>query len=140
MMTRYEKEKELIAYCGIYCRLCDYYTGKIREAAGQLLSLVKKHKELKLFAEVEKAYNFEEFVKGLKWINERLTPCVGGCRGGGGWTECPMRKCCIERGFDFCYECPDFPCQTIQKYPRLVENLRELRRIGVEEWIKRRLV
>jgi len=49
-MSEYEKESELIAYCGIYCRLCDYYTGRIRDSARDLLGIVKKHSELKLFA------------------------------------------------------------------------------------------
>ncbi len=65
-MSNYEKERELVAYCGIYCRLCDYFTGRIRDSARNLLEIARKHGELKLFADASKAFDFENFVKGLE--------------------------------------------------------------------------
>ncbi|MBE0520243.1 DUF3795 domain-containing protein [Candidatus Bathyarchaeota archaeon] len=137
-MSDYEKESELVAYCGIYCRLCDYFTGRIRDSARDLLGIVKKHGELKLFADTAKAFDFENFVKGLEWVSKEISPCVGGCRGGGGWRDCPMRKCCIERGIRFCYECNDFPCETL-KFPKRVDELNEIKKMGLESWIKQKL-
>jgi hypothetical protein len=81
-MTHYEKEKELLLIVKSTVN-CVIIRQERSETARNLLGLVERHRELKVFAEVEKAYNFEEFVKGLKWIKEKLMPCVGGCRGGG---------------------------------------------------------
>lgn len=138
-MSDYEKESELVAYCGIYCRLCDYYTGRIRDSARNLLEIVKSHGELKLFADTAKAFDFENFVKGLEWISDEISPCVGGCRGGGGWGDCPLRKCCIEKGVKFCYECNDFSCETLKNFPKRVDELDEIKKIGLESWIKQKL-
>lgn len=138
-MRQYEKEGELVAYCGIYCRLCDYYTGRIRDSVDNLLEIVKSHAELKLFADTTKAFDFENFVKGLEWLSNEISPCVGGCRGGGGWEDCPLRKCCIERGVKLCYECSEFPCETLKKFPKHVKELSEIKNMGLESWIRRRL-
>jgi len=138
-MSDYEKESELVAYCGIYCRLCDYYTGRIRDSARNLLEIVKSHGELKLFADTDEAFDFENFVKGLEWISDEISPCVGGCRSGGGWGDCPLRKCCIEKGVKFCYECNDFSCETLKNFPKRVDELDEIKKIGLESWIKHKL-
>ena len=138
-MSDYEKESELIAYCGLYCRLCDYYTGKIRESARRLLEIVEKHGELKIFAEASKAFDFDNFAKGVKWLSTEMSPCVGGCRGGGGWGECPLRKCCIKKGLRFCFECEGFPCDVVKGYRNRVEILKEIKELGVEGWIRKRL-
>jgi hypothetical protein len=136
-MSQYEKEGELVAYCGIYCRLCDYYTGRIRDSVANLLEIVKSHGELKLFVDTAKAFDFENFVKGLEWLSGDISPCVGGCRGGGGWEDCPLRKCCIEGGVKFCYECNKFPCETLKKFPKRVKELSEIKNMGLKSWIRR---
>lgn len=138
-MSDYEKESELIAYCGIYCRLCDYYTGRIRDSVKDLLEIVKSHSELKLFADTAKAFDFENFVKGLEWLSNETAPCIGGCRGGGGWADCPLRKCCIEKGLRFCFECEKFPCDVVEQYRNRVELLNEIKKLGPENWIRKQL-
>lgn len=138
-MGEYEKEGELVAYCGIYCRLCDYYTGRIRDSAQNLLEIVKGHGEIELFANTAKVFDFGDFVKGLEWMVNEFSPCVGGCRGGGGWEDCPIRKCCIEKGVKFCYRCDDFPCEILKRYPKRIDGLNEIKRTGLEKWIKEKL-
>jgi len=138
-MADYVKESELVAYCGIYCRSCDYFTGRIRDSAGQLLDIVKKHGELKLFADSTKAFDFENFAKGLEWLYNEISPCVGACKGGGGWGECPIRKCCVDKKVRFCYECSQFPCDTLEKFSKRIETLNEMKKLGLESWIKKQL-
>ncbi len=135
----YQKEGELVAYCGIYCRLCDYFTGRIRRSVRDLLEITRRHHELKLFADTAKAFDYEEFMKGLEWLSEEISPCVGGCRGGGGWADCPIRKCSIQKGFRFCHECSEFPCPVLKKYPSRIEELDEIKKMGLEKWIEKRL-
>jgi hypothetical protein len=138
-MSDYEKEGNLVAYCGIYCRLCDYFTGRIRDSARDLLALTEKHTELKLFGETTKAFDYDSFVEGLKWLSKETAPCVGGCRGGGGWKDCPFRKCCGEKGLRVCYDCSEFPCEVLGKYPKRVEELSQIKQSGLENWIEKRL-
>jgi len=138
-MSGYEKEEELVAYCGIYCRLCDYFTGRIRDSARDLLAIAEKHAELKLFAETAKAFDYENLVESLKWLSKEMSPCVGGCKGGGGWEDCPFRKCCSEKGLRFCYECSEFPCEVLEKYPKRIEELSQIKQIKLENWIKKKL-
>lgn len=138
-MSSFEHEANLVAYCGIYCRHCDYFTDKIREPAKKLLETVEKHSELKLFAEHAKGFSYEDFVKGLKWMSAEFTPCIGACKGGGGWGDCPIRKCCIDKNAHFCYECKQFPCDTLKKFPNRIEILNEMKQLGLENWIKKQL-
>lgn len=138
-MSSYEKESELVAYCGHYCRLCDHFTGRIRDSARDLLEIARNHSELKLFDDTSKAFDFENLVKGLEWLSEEISPCVGGCRGGGGWGDCPFRKCCSEKGLRFCYECGEFTCEVLEEYPRHIEELNEIKEIELETWIKKKL-
>ena len=30
------------------------------------------------------------------------------------WGECDLAKCCIEKGYTHCGECPDIPCETMR--------------------------
>ena len=60
-------------------------------------------------------------------------------------TICAIYRCCItERGYESCAECDDFPCTRIIQFAYdpiwrthlpVLENLRRIRRIGVEAWL-----
>jgi hypothetical protein len=138
-MGDYRKESDLVAYCGIYCRLCDYFSGRIRASARDLLEVAKKHSELRLFADASKDFDYENFMKGLEWFSREMSPCVGGCRGGGGWGDCPIRKCCMKKELKACYECGSFPCETLKEYPKRIEELNDIKKMGLEDWIKKKL-
>lgn len=41
-----------------------------------------------------------------------------GCKGNKGemfWGECDKAKCCMEKGFEHCGECPDMPCRKLKE-------------------------
>ena len=138
-MSRYESERDHVAYCGIYCRLCDYFTGRVRASARDTLEVTRRHGELRLFADTSKAFDYDEFAKGLEWLSKEISPCVGGCRGGGCWEDCPFRKCCREKELKFCFECDAFPCEVLSKYPKHIEELSRIKEVGLENWIRERL-
>ena len=65
--------------------------------------------------------------------------------------KCNIRKCCFEdKDLDFCIDCSDFPCQLLEKklknsHPgetrfkyrhEIYDNLRGIKEIGVENWLK----
>jgi len=72
-------------------------------------------------------------------MSAEFTPCIGACKGGGGWGDCPIRKCCIDKSTHFCYECKQFPCDTLDRFPNRIEILNEMKQLGLENWIKKQL-
>ena len=132
-----------IGYCGDYCRTCHWYTDALRAPAAELLNLVRSHFEVVGWINY-KGGNYGETIKGLEILSK--CACAFNCKGGGGWSDCPVRKCCATKGFDFCFECSEFPCErnwgekgehanvfTTNKLKRL----QEMKEIGVEEWISK---
>ena len=135
-----------VAYCGNYCRTCHWYTDALRKPALQLLDLVKGHFEVVDWIDY-KGGSSEETIKGLEILSN--SACTFNCKGVGGWGDCPVRKCCVVKHIDFCFECPEFPCErnwggksehadvfTADK----IKRLQRMKENGVEEWIKRQWV
>ncbi len=114
--------------CGLNCALCDIYHANHGDDTGRL--------------EIQ------------KWFKERRHEDVPlekiGCDGcrcppERNWSEdCPMQICATKRGILYCFECRDFPCEHLRKFAsegtphhkKSVENLAEMRRLGIDEWIK----
>jgi hypothetical protein len=132
-----------VGYCGNYCRTCYWYTDALRKPASQLLELVKNNFEVAGWINY-KGGDSEKTLKGLEILSK--CACTFNCKGGSGWSGCPVRKCCITKGFDFCFECLEFPCErnwgeksehtnvfTADK----IKQLQEMKEIGVEEWIRK---
>jgi hypothetical protein len=140
-----KKEYEYISCCGrYYCLLCDYFRGGKVQMARNLLYYVERSGSLRLIAESQNVCDYDEFVKGLKWLASQDEPCRG-CRFGGGWSwwpDCPVRDCVIQKGLDFCYQCSDFPCEKLKQEPLLankkaiVEANNQLKSVGVERYAK----
>ncbi|MEM2103218.1 MAG: DUF3795 domain-containing protein [Candidatus Bathyarchaeia archaeon] len=134
--------KNEVAYCGNYCRTCYWYTDALRKPATQLLDLIKSHFELAGWINAQGS-NAEQTIKGLEILSK--TACAFKCKGGSGWGDCPVRKCCITKGVDFCFECSEFPCTLWDekgKYAHVfnrtkIERLQKMKELGVEEWIKK---
>jgi len=58
---------------------------------------------------------------------------------------CKVYRCIQEKGFDFCFECPDFACDNLHPYAdkaaarphnTKVFNLLLIKRLGLEEWAR----
>ena len=46
----------------------------------------------------------------------------------------------LRRRVDFCFECSEFPCKILEEFsPHVVDRLREIKELGIENWIKRQL-
>lgn len=139
-----KEEYRYISHCGRYdCDLCAYHTGDIVEAAKNLLAFVEKYRSMELIAKTHGTYDYDKFLKGLRWLASR-EPCKG-CRFGGGWSwwpACPVRDCSIGRGVDFCYQCEDFPCKRLKEEPLLspenpvIEANNQIKKMGIENWVK----
>ena len=121
-------DKWVISVCGLNCAKCDIY--------------LAYHGDEKLMHEIIEWFKKER--------NENLGPqqikCEG-CRGprDAHWSsDCRMMQCAVERGHDYCFQCPDFPCSKanefssdgIPHHKRTVENAKRMKEIGIEEWLK----
>lgn len=78
----------------------------------------------------------------------RRGKCAG-CKSGGGFARCQVRLCAVDRGFATCAECGEMEsCKKLNNFvskvyalvfrSRRLDNLREIRRAGLESFVARR--
>ncbi len=114
-----------LSFCGLNCAVCDMY----RASHGD----DKLHEEL------------------VKWFQENIDPKITyisceKCHGPNDecWTpDCYFRNCATAKGISYCFECEDFVCEKLEEFgkeaphhARTIENMKEMKKIGIEEWIK----
>ncbi|MCJ7508517.1 MAG: DUF3795 domain-containing protein [candidate division Zixibacteria bacterium] len=135
----YQKEKMThISYCGSYCHTCDWFTGRIKKTAKKCLDMIKYYDGFKKW--FENKVDVDNLLSGLQILAD--TSICSGCKTEAGQQNdrCGIRQCCFGKGLNFCYECKDFPCQTLKTNPgvmkfRTLENLKEMKEKGIKEWI-----
>ena len=118
-----------IGACGLNCAACDIYAASHGDEE-------KRASLLKWFREE----------RGLDLRPEQIR-CEGcRCPPELNWSEdCPMQRCASEKGHEYCFECGGFPCGHLEMFAgdgaehhrRTVDNLREMKRLGLDEWIRR---
>jgi len=111
------EEKKLAGYCGMYCSACAMHTGEIKTAIQQLRGLIKTYELARVSQLLGGLEGFPQFLKVLDDLEKMFGACVG-CRAGGGWSGCPMRKCCSGNGLKSCYECGKMPCKELLKFQK----------------------
>ena len=108
------------AYCGIYCGACPILVANMK-------------------GEVEK--------KAAEWEMNAEEIVCGGCKSevnAAYCTDCVMRLCARDRGFEFCVECEDYPCNTFETFQRdrfphhtlITENLGAICERGAPTWLE----
>lgn len=142
------KEKDLTAYCGLYCGDCIRYQSKSSDLANQLLNELNSQR-FSDYAKVKRNYVKEfgdygllipllQTISGLKCE----TPCRLGGDGCGG--SCEVIRCIKEKSYEGCWECSDFEsCNTLDFLKPIhgdgpVENLRKIKEFGIDSWAKHR--
>ncbi len=134
----YQKEKQRhISYCGSYCHLCDWFTGRHRktfQAASDSLELFGFKQLLKNKVDIK------NLKLGLKILaNSSICPS---CKAEAGRSQdrCKIRQCAYRKGIDLCCECDNFPCKLLKTNPGVIkfgciENLQEVKNKGLKRWI-----
>jgi len=136
------ENRDLVAYCGLYCGDCFGYQGKVADLARDLRKELRQAK----FDKVAEGIPFKEF-KHYKECYEVLGAlvrlrCKNACKGGGGNPFCKIRKCCQKRGIEGCWQCDEFEtCETPDFLQPAhgdahIKNLRILRKKGVDAFIE----
>ena len=122
-------DKDNFAFCGINCKECEMGNETFSKAAKDLHELVDKFELKKWYDKMpcddNENFNFEEFEKGVKWM-EKWTNCPT-CKGGGGPPECKIRICCKENNREGCWVCNEV--NTCDKLTWLEEaGLKDIRK------------
>jgi hypothetical protein len=60
-------------------------------------------------------------------------------------TDCAIKRCNLEKGLEYCGQCPDFPCEIIQSFnddklahhTGVIRNLQSINEITMETWLRR---
>ena len=136
----------LITYCGLYCDDCFGRKGKVADQARDLRKELRQVKFEK-FAAFISNYSFGDVFKDYRKCYDVLGAmvkfrCRKTCREGGGPPFCKMRKCCIKKGIDGCWECEEFECCEKLDFLKPIhddghiKNLKKLKKAGVDTFVQ----
>ncbi|MFW9987238.1 MAG: DUF3795 domain-containing protein [Candidatus Odinarchaeota archaeon] len=119
--------KTLLAPCGLYCGVCSIY---IADRANN-----SKFKRILL----DWSKPFSKTIDDIKCkgcLAKNQEDLFVYCK------ICSIRDCVKSKGFESCYQCEDFPCKFIDKFPfpigkkvilRAIPRWKEL---GTEKWVE----
>ena len=140
-----KEDRNLIAYCGLYCGDCFGHKGKVADLARDLRKELRQARFEKT-AEFMSTFSFFEVFKNYGQCYEVLGAlvklrCKKTCKGGGGPPFCKMRKCSQKKGIDGCWQCEEFEtCENLDflkaghgEAP--LKNLRILKSKGVAAFL-----
>jgi predicted amidophosphoribosyltransferase len=111
------------SYCGLNCGACP--VGLVNESGDS--SLLAKMAE--------------------DWGRKPGEIICGGCKSdvtAAFCSRCRMRLCAMQKRLEFCFECPDYPCEKLTAFRNddaphhsaIFRNLGEIRDLGVEAWLE----
>ncbi|MFX0039159.1 MAG: DUF3795 domain-containing protein [Candidatus Hodarchaeota archaeon] len=119
--------KNLLAPCGLYCGVCAIYI------ADRDNNLKFKEKLVDVYKPFTKTVD-DLRCKGCLSVNPENI--FGYCQ------TCQIRDCVMSKEINGCYQCNDFPCKFIDRFPIAVGKkviLRAIPRwkeIGTEKWVE----
>ena len=124
-------KENLVAVCGLYCGACPMYI------ATQSNDEQKQNTLLKRFSSGPVEFTIEDIL---------CDGCISnGTRVASFCKRCAIRACPTDKqNVVRCSDCPDFPCSRITDFnndgmlhhAEVLQNLRQLREMGIEKWAK----
>jgi hypothetical protein len=141
-MEQLEKIKERLGPCGIHCGKCFAYTdGTIRKSSLELKKALGYFDVYaQRFADLLDEPVFKKYPDFKELLTYFTTVECSGCRKEKCklLKDCKVRDCHEEKGVDFCFQCPEFPCGNTgfddHLYKRSVDINRRMQEIGMEEY------
>ena len=116
-----EINKDWLAPCGLYCGVCGV-----------------------MMAHRDNNSKFKERLSTVYGVSPEDINC-GGCKSEKPWTfckVCAIRDCTVERGYEGCHQCDDFPCDHIENFPIpvgkkvIMRAIPQWRELGTEKWVE----
>jgi hypothetical protein len=139
-----QQNKELTAYCGLFCGDCIRYKSKASDLALQLLNELRKTKfgnyvKVKQMS-VKELESYEEVISALEAIQK--LKCNIPCRlGGDGCVQlCEIAKCVHLNEIEGCWECKEFEACNNFEFLRPFHgntpqnNLKKIKKCGLDKW------
>jgi hypothetical protein len=130
-------DKNLLAYCGLYCGDCPGYQGNIADLARDLRKVLRESR-FDVFAREIPVKEFKNYPQCYECLGAMVkTRCRRTCRGRGGPTHCKIRNCCLKRGYEGCWECAEFEdCSKLAWLTKVhkdahIKNMRILAKKGI---------
>ena len=137
------KEEDLITYCGSYGGACARWCGykAFRDIVNLLAEWVDAQGYQHWMPQESKEFDYTEFRKGLKFFgeNDSWLVCYRCCKGGDGNPECEIRKCCIERELEICFDCDEFPCKAVGENQEIIARARQYKAQGKLKWLQQQI-
>jgi hypothetical protein len=140
------EEKELIAYCGLYCGDCFAHKGVVADLARDLrkeLRQAKFNRIAQTMSETPFFAVYKDYPRCYEVLGALVKfRCKKTCRSGGGPPFCKIRKCCKKKGLEGCWQCNEFEtCENLDFLKTShgeahLKNLRMLKKEGVDNFIK----
>jgi hypothetical protein len=119
--------RALLAPCGLYCGVC----------AIHIADRDNNSKFKKILVDVYKPFSKTvEDIKCKGCLAEKEEDIFGYCK------MCPIRDCVKSKGFESCYQCEDFPCKFIDKFPVpvgkkvILRAIPQWKELGTEKWVE----
>jgi len=114
-------EKELLSPCGMYCGVCGIY-------------MASRDKNKKLKEKLAKAYGLIPEQIDCKGClsNDRFVYC----------QTCGIRSCVMEKNYEGCHQCEEFPCQLVDDFPVpvgkkvILRSIPSRKKLGTEKWVE----
>lgn len=111
--------KDMLAYCGLYCELCSFKTAHDERDPRHLDAV---------------PYAFERQALGAYDCENWKGHCICG--------PCAIKDCASQKDIDSCADCADFPCVFIAEFEtdgkphhrEGIGNLRMIRARGTDAW------
>jgi hypothetical protein len=139
-------EREVTAYCGLYCGDCIPSNQSLFDAAEKLREELDG-RQFDKYAELKGKNNdvFNDYGTFKKVLSELMAlRCAKACINGGGNPDCKIRGCVRGKGLNGCWECPDFEsCELLEPLSLYHGdtrrcNLRLIKEYGIEGWADKR--
>lgn len=144
-MSKGRGNQKYIAYCGLYCGECPWYTGKIADHARDLRKELRNThfgKLAEFIAEFPQFSVYKHYTQCYEVLGSLMKGrCKKACQEGGGPLSCKVRKCCQKRGISGCWECGEFEkCETLDFLKNghgdaHLKNLRLIKRKGTDAFL-----
>jgi hypothetical protein len=136
--------KDLIAYCGLYCGDCFNYKGEIADLSRDLRKKLREAKFDKASQGLSKYFkDFQNYEQCYQVLGTMVKlRCRRACRNGGGNPSCRARTCCQKKNIAGCWDCNEF--ETCNKLDFLkpihgdvnIKNLRKLKKDGTNTFLE----